>query len=574
MQRSHSMSRLWYGAAGIGLVLFILIQVIPLFWSGDEEGRSTMSRLAAERRALAVAADRFGMSPEALDAEITYLSDSQAAGYLSKHDLFDAYRQSWDKRHPVDVYRADLVQTGGSPALTLYLHPETGELAGWQSRLKTSAAPAAGRLDAEPADALRFASRWGENADDWIWDGREPDAAQGEAYTFLSRQQNVGEAELVLRVVPPAEAADPDAVPSSSEKEWTGGSVTYEIRVPEPFADYLKRQSKLAGTLNALGFVVPQLLLLIMAIVYAVTRRSYTSPRRGMALAAVFAAMYAGFYFNLIPGFRAGLIADGARADQTAVQALLVVNFIILGIMALFTYLAAVGGDGLWRSMGRSLWPRWREAGFGREVIAGLKHGYWLAFLLLGVQSAILAGLEQGIGMFQSSDASQSTSNMIFPWLLLMLAWCAGISEEIQSRLFGIGLFRHWLVGGARRLLGREPAPRTAAWLTALAMFPPGLFWAFGHVGYAVYPVYSRLIELAVMAMLFGWFLLRFGFLAVLFAHIILDSILMSLHLMADGLPGDLAAGIAGPLLPAAVAWTIAWAHRRRGGSGPGVRSA
>jgi len=566
MQRYESMSGLWYGAAGLGLILFVLIQVFPMFGASDADSRATMSRQAAKQHALAIAAERFGWTGDALDVEITYLSDSTAAGYFSKHDLFDSYHRQWDARHPVDVYRADLVQANNPSALTLYLHPESGKLTGWQSRLKKASAPSADLPSAvEPADALRFASRWGENPEDWIWDGRAADAPG--AYTFLSRQQDVGEAALILHVVSPAAAADSataSSSSSSSERSWAGGSVTYEIRVPKPFADYLEHQSKLAGTLNALGFVVPQLLLLVMSIVYAVTRRSHTSARRGLWLAAIFAAMYAGFYFNLIPGFRAGLITDGAIADEAAIQSLLVVNFIILGIMALFTYLSAVGGDGLWRSMGRSLWPQWRETAFGGEVVAGMKRGYLLAFLLLGVQSVILAGLAQGIGMFQSSDASQSSYNMTVPWLLLMLAWCAGISEEIQSRLFGIGLFRHWLVGGAARLLGRAPAPRTAAWLTALAMFPPGLFWAFGHVSYAVYPVYSRLIELAAMAMLFGWFMLRFGFLAVLFAHIILNSILMSVQMMADGLPGNLAAGIAGPFLPIAVAYAVSWLHAFR----------
>lgn len=569
MQRSHSMSGPWYGAAGIGLVLFMLIQVLPMLGAGDAAKRSTMDRAAAGQRALAIAGDRFGVQGLSLDVEITYLSDSTASGYLSKHDLFDSYQQQWDARHPVDVYRADLIQPDGTRVLTLYLHPKTGRLAGWQSRLNGAAAPAIEHSVPEPADVLRFASQWGENPEDWIWDGRAPDAQR--AYSFLSRQPNVGEAELALHVVPPEGGSV--AASATSEHGWAGGSVTYEIRVPQAFADYLKRQSKLAGSLNAFGFVVPQLLLLVMAIVYTVTRRSYTSTRRGLWLAAAFAAMYAGFYFNLIPGFRAGLIADGAIADEAAIQSLLVVNFIILGIMALFTYLSAVGGDGLWRSMGRSLWPRWRETGFGGEVVAGMKRGYLLAFLLLGVQSVILGGLGWGIGMFQSSDASQSSYNMIVPWLLLMLAWCAGISEELQSRLFGIGLFRHWLLGGAKRLLGRTPAPRTAAWLTAAAMFPPGLFWAFGHVGYAVYPVYSRLIELAVLAMLFGWFMLRFGFLTVLFAHIILDSILMSVQMMADGLPGNLAAGMAGPFLPAAVAMLIAWVHRRAGSGGSGART-
>lgn len=150
---------------------------------------------------------------------------------------------------------------------------------------------------------------------------------------------------------------------------------------------------------------------------------------------------------------------------------------------------------------------------------------------------------------------------MSLPWLLPLLAWCAGISEELQSRFFGIALFRKWLLFGTRKLLRREPSSRTITGLTFAAMIPPGLLWAFGHVGYAIYPVYTRIIELVIMAVLFGWFMLRFGLMAVIFAHVTLNATLMGVQLMFDGLPGDYWGGLFSLFMPALAGIAIWWLH-------------
>jgi hypothetical protein len=82
-----------------------------------------------------------------------------------------------------------------------------------------------------------------------------------------------------------------------------------------------------------------------------------------------------------------------------------------------------------------------------------------------------------------------------------------------------------------------------------------------GHVSYAIYPVYTRLIELILMAMLFGWFMLRFGIMTVIFAHVTLDAILMSTQMMFDGLPGDFIGGIFSLFMPGIVGIIIWWLH-------------
>ena len=90
---------------------------------------------------------------------------------------------------------------------------------------------------------------------------------------------------------------------------------------------------------------------------------------------------------------------------------------------------------------------------------------------------------------------------------------------------------------------------------------PPGLLWALGHVGYAIYPVYTRVIELVLMSFLFGWFMLRFGIITVIFAHVTLDAILMGMQMMFDGLPGDFLAAFS-LIMPGLVGIVIWWLHR------------
>jgi hypothetical protein len=561
-----SVSRAWLWTSFAGLILFLFLQVYPLSGGIDAGRGSSLSRDEVREEALQLAKSRFNIGAEPGDVTVTHLSDSTTVGYLSKEERLKEYEKQWSADYPTDVYRTDIRDPAGG-VLTLLLHMKTGKLVGWQDGQAAPKAKAEPAIPASPESsasaqqaakrALSYASFWGVRPADWEWDGHVP--LEQERMVFHSRKSGLGEARLVLEVSAPPEYS----LLSSAFPPWRSGSVTYHVKVPGAFKAYLEEQTGLAGKLNAFGFVVPHLFLLIMAMVYAGARKQHTSLRRGAALAVVFALLYSIFYLNMIPGFRAGLLQDGLPGNRTAVNASLVVNFAVLAIMALFTWLSAVAGDGLWRAAGKPLWPKWREPGFGLAVMSGMKMGYVLAFLLLGAQSLLLIGLHSGIGMFQASDASQSSYNMIVPWLLPLLAWCAGISEELQSRLFGIGLFRDWLLRGAERVLGRKLSPRGETAVTFLAALPPGLFWACGHVSYAVYPAYSRIIELVLMSLLFAWIMMRFGLLTVIFSHVILNSVLMSVQLAFDRLPGNGWAAFASLVLPAAVAVAIGRIHRK-----------
>ncbi|MBO9596732.1 MAG: CPBP family intramembrane metalloprotease [Cohnella sp.] len=553
------LSSRWAWTAAVGLALFLLIQVFPTSYSlFQSDNHDVLTRSQAENAAFGIAERLFGIPRSDIgDATVTHLSDSDAVGYYAKNHLLPDYKKQWDATLPTDYYRVDLHLDGHSGTLLLFLHLETGKLVGWRHQASNAAVSEfqVGEDRKTAAKALLYAEAWGIDSASWEWSGlTEKDGSS----LFYSKQPALGEAKPWLKVRMPASYNEA----ASSIPPWEGGYLIYGTQLPLDFLAYMNNQERLASKLSTFGYILPQLLMLVCAIVATGVYAAHSSYRRGIFLAGLFVALYIVFTYNMIPGLRAGVIGISTSARDTLNQGVVTVSIIIYAAMGLLTYMSAVGGDGVWNKMGYKLWPRWRETDYGESVLGSMKTGYFLAFILLGVQSLILIALEQSIGSFAASDPTQSTYNMIYPWLLPILAWCAGISEEMQSRFFGIGLFRRWLVGGVKKLLGREPSARTASWLTFAAMLPPGMLWAFGHVGYAVYPIYTRLIELVLLSLLFGWFMLRFGLMAVIFAHVTLDAVLMGFQLITDGLPGDYWAGLFSLLMPGLAGIAIWRLHR------------
>lgn len=568
-------SKRWLVWSAIGLVLYFFIQVAPYIGSLQDSGNfGMMTREEAKSAALEAATARFGIPASDLgEARAAHLSDSEGVSYLSKEKLLEAYNDAWDERFPTDVYRVD-IPLGAESKLELSLHMKTGELVAWRHATEGRST---GGADEDPALLVRQAREtlagWGFAAEDWEPTGEV--AADG-AVGFQSRKAGLGEAKLQVFVKPAQRSQAPSGTGSESSAaedgilpDRAGSELRYRLLPPASFMQYLESQEEKAARLSIYGSMLPQLVLLVLAVVYSGAYSSWTSYRRGAFLAPLFFVLYAAFTFNMAPAFRAQAIESGMGQPEAAAFGSIVFNLMMLAAMALLTYFSAVAGDGLWKSAGRDLWPSWRQPDYGRRVLAGMGRGYLLAFIVLGVQSVTLLALTFLLGSFSSSDVTQSTYNMTYPWLMPLLAWCAGISEELQTRLFGIGLFRRWLTGGARRLLRREPSPRAAKALTFAAMLPASLLWAFGHVGYAIYPVHTRLIELVLIGCLFGWFMLRFGLIAVIFAHVSVNSILMGVQMLFDGLRVDLAGGLFSFAMPLLVAWAIWLLHRRFGSRPP-----
>jgi hypothetical protein len=171
--------------------------------------------------------------------------------------------------------------------------------------------------------------------------------------------------------------------------------------------------------------------------------------------------------------------------------------------------------------------------------------GYPLAFVLLGVQGILYWIGERLLGVWSVNDPSFSTFNTLVPALFPLTAWVAAISEEAIYRVFGIAFFRK---------LFRN---------TAVAAALSSVLWAVAHIGYPIFPAYTRLVEVTILGFLFSWVYLRYGFAAAVFTHAIFDSILMALSLMSMGGTANVVLAAGYMALPAIIGYALNRLHGR-----------
>src|SRR5690606_36202755 len=84
---------------------------------------------------------------------------------------------------------------------------------------------------------------------------------------------------------------------------------------------------------------------------------------------------------------------------------------------------------------------------------------------------------------------------------------------------------------GIHRLSGR-PVFLNPLFAIVPAVIISSVLWGAAHVGYTVYPVYTRLIEVTMLGFVFSWMMLRYGLMTAIFAHASVDLIWMGYSLI------------------------------------------
>lgn len=508
--------------AAIGAIIYVLIQIVPStaesFFGTNSE--SVISKGSAEQAAMDFAKLQFKEQP--LSVHAVHQSDSLLLGYLSKEKLNSSYEKKYDKDFPIDTFQVLAEMPGGSE-LFMYVHMQKGNIVSWNQLRASSLIEPIDRNEANAA-AIAFAVSKGFKKSEL-----KLVKTAGNELLFNVSGYNIGKSQLVLKI--------------RTEKLPGGNLLISEYKpqftVPASYEAYVNQQKKMASWLSLAGNSLLSFALFVLAIIYAAQYRKHTSFVRGIVLSLLFLAIYAVNDFNMMDGI---LATYGENANSSA-QALfaLIITLIITGVLAVSVYFSLVGGDGLWRSMGHNLWPRFGETGYGDHVWRSMWLGYLIAFILLGLQTVIFIILMQVTGAWSTSDVSQSPYNLASPWIFPLMAWCAAISEEAVYRLFGIGLMKKWFKN------------------TFIASLIPTIIWALGHVTYPIFPSTTRLLELTVIGLIFSYMFVRYGFMAALFAHAVFDSIMMAISLMFMGTVGNILLGIVYILLPIPIAWVIRW---------------
>ncbi|MBM7567462.1 membrane protease YdiL (CAAX protease family) [Paenibacillus sacheonensis] len=515
--------------AGIGIFIYLLIQIIPStaesFFSSNSE--PIIAKSKAEQAAADFVQRQFASQPVRVHA--VHQSDSMLYGYLEKNKLTKNYENKYDRTLPTDTFQVTADMPDNS-VVFVYVHMEKGTVVGWNQLGGKEVSPATGSGLTDSAMAFAVSKGY-KKADLKVY------RTQSETGQIWLEQTNagIGEAKLILGI--------------RSEKADNGGYriVAFKPRfvVPDRYSDYVAKQKKLANYLSTIGSLFLSFVLFILAIIYASLYRKHSSFVRGIVISLLFLVMYIVNDISMKDGLLAGYgeSVDGSMLASAAV----IVTCIVTAIMGLAVYFSLVAGDGLWRAMGRNPWPRFGQSGYGDHVWRSMWLGYLTAFALLGLQTVIFIILMRVYGSWATTDVTQSTYNLAFPWAFPLLAWCAAISEEAVFRLFGIGLMKRWF---------KNPF---------VASLIPTIIWALGHVTYPIFPSTTRLLELTVIGLVFSFMFLRFGFITVLFAHAVFDSTMMAISLMFMGGTSDILLGIFYIVLPIPIAWLFRMWDRKRG---------
>lgn len=512
--------------AVLGIVLYFGSNMISSSRHADtaDVSEPKITKRQAADAGLAFAKERFGIA--AGDTFVTYQTHKERDGYLERKGLASEYAKKFGSLYPIEYFTVEVKsRSGGVNHIFVDVNFATGSVFGWKpaadSTRPADAAPDRTRNEEAARVELR---QHGLNPDEFklVADDKAPDTR----YTFVNPSVAVGEAKLQVQV---------DIV--------SGKTVGYEpvFILPAEHLAWLHRQDLAASimTYASLGFMF---IMAAAGFIFAVLYRKHVTFGRGVLLTMLYALFYCINNINMLPALKAEQ-GTGVSTYVTIVTVVFV-NFATL-LMAVGTYVSFVSGVELWRRAGWNPWPRWRDPAFGTDVFAAMGRGILICLFALGVQQLLFLAGEQYFGVWAVADASSSPYNMLAPVLFPLLAWCAGISEEATFRLFGIAFFQ-WIVR-----------------FRFLAVLIPSVIWAASHTQYPIYPVYTRLVEVSVLGLIFGYAFLKYGFMTVLFAHATMDSLLMGLDLVSSHNVSDIALGIMYMLSPLLIGWLLAWLHGR-----------
>lgn len=505
----------------IGLILFMIIQVFPSTASDtlEQQNRELISKEQAREAATQYAESQLHIhvlsSPD--DVLVTYQSHSELYGYLSKEKLMKEYNESFENKYPTDVYRVRLKEGNTDNFLNIDVHMNTGEIVAFSQQKKVSLI--------KPTEETMSTTNKEQLAEQWLTPlGYDPSKLQiveneQSLLTYEDPNTTIGNAVLQLK--------------------FNFGSeriVSFEpsFLVPAEHTSYVEKERTKAVWMTMLGYGLLTLALGVLAIVYSALTRKHTSFVRGIFLSSFYFIVSMLSTLNMLPALEAEGLTGLTLTFGLIFQGLLTL------VMSALLYFSLIGGDGLWRKeAGLNPWPRGKESGYGSYVLHSMFVGYLWALILLGVQSVIYVILDLTLHSWSTTDASQSPINMIYPWMLPLLAWVAGISEEAVYRLFGIKMMKKLVKN------------------TFIACLIPTLIWAFGHTLYPIYPVISRPFELIIIGLLFSFIFLRYGFIAAMFSHVVFDSILMGFSLFTLEDPTNITAGVVSMIMPFIVAYVI-----------------
>jgi membrane protease YdiL (CAAX protease family) len=515
--------------AVIGIVLYFSSNVIANLSHDNslegELGTPGVTKAAAAEAAARFAKDRLGIT--VTDTQIVYQTDKYASGYAAKNNLQELYDRDFADKALLDYWLVIVGGPSGNQEARIRVGMDQPVIKAWDTETPLPRI----HNDRGQSLAVQALADEGYNPAEWTYAADQTGKAAN-LFTYTSKTLMLGDAPLAVTI-----GISGDTV----------ASFLTHFQIPDSYMDWIKSQESLSGKMST-TFLLLTAAMGIVALILAAVNGRKVRWSRGIALTLIFFILYLISNFNAADAL---LSVEGVDQNARSLT-LIIMNIFVVGIallMALAVWFSLLSGEQQWRKLGSNFWPRWRDREFGEEVFYGMGRGYLLCFFIMGVQQAAFLVAGMAFDSFSINDPAQSTMNMKWAFLFPTAAWVAAIMEEAIYRLFGVALFKRIL---------RYNFP---------ALLITSLIWGLGHTGYTIYPSYTRLIEVALLGLIFGYAFLKYGFITVVFAHAIMDSLLMALYLMMEEpSAANILWGIFYMVLPVLIGYVVRYLHPRFGG--------
>ncbi|MBP1156755.1 MULTISPECIES: CPBP family intramembrane glutamic endopeptidase [unclassified Paenibacillus] len=518
--------------AVLGLMLYLGVTFASALQEGttrledDHAGHPIVTKQQAADAAVQFIESRFILGQDT-EAYTLYQSYPVRNGYLLKEQLYDDYEKKYEERFPLEFFEVEI--NDREKGVTYYVAVNYKSLQVFGFMMNRSSAARSDSVSAPTSDPLKAAQdairEMGYHPAQFTLTGETARAGNG-SLIFRSSTERIGETPLELHL-----------------KVANGRVTAFQptFPVPDTFIAWQEAQDDRSALMTRISMGIT-LVFTLVALIMVVRRRREILYARGALLTLFFLVIYIANNFNMLPAFRT---MHGSGPSEPGALFYLWFSNIFVGAMAVSTYLALSAGRQLWLDRGWNPWPVWRDTVFGNEVWKATVRGYLLCLFILGLQQTMFFIGAEAFDVWTVSDPTDSVYNMTYPGVFPLMAWVASISEEAVYRLLGIAVTLK---------LTRS---------RFLAVLLPSVIWAMSHTQYPVYPVYTRLVEVTVIGLIFGYVFLKYGFLTALFTHASMNSILMGLSIMFIGEPGQVAVGAAYLAAPAAIGWLLSRLHAR-----------
>jgi len=542
----------WVLAFGVlGLILFLFFS-----WGDELTGGSDV---ISREEAIAKAEARFaaqGFSRGGLEVTATLDSIADTDGYLGRHDLRDEFQQAEPKTAPLVYWSVTFSSRDISYASASFrLDARTGDVVafhtGGMMRATPSPEPAAEeiatrgltQMGIDPSKLTRRTDLEVPGADAELFREKRPRLAERTTrYVYEQKDWQVG--ELKLRYI----------VDVGNDRVM---ALRYSYSVPSGFFTWHAEQQKI-GTIMTMISMGLSFVIFVFAFVYAFVLKGERPWWSTFWLTLTVLVLFFFANLNQLPVFEQTVLEGGGGGFELMIIGAFAIALVaILSVLvAAATYPTILTGGMLVREVNPRLWLPRRDPEWSASVRQAVWHGYALALAWLGFQSVFYWVAETYFGVWYENDFTLSPVNMWFPLLFPLLGWLAGIQEEAFYRLFGVTFLKKY-------------------WKSSfVAVLLPAMVWALGHSLYPIYPIYTRFIELTIFGVIIGYCYLRFGFVTVVFAHVIFDVIQMSLPLLFGKNEMELGSGVFFLVLPIFVGIGISFMspktpaiHENRGSS-------